>query len=633
MSTSVEAECATRVAIADFPICPDSNRDDTSLWVATIDGAIQLSRITTLEGMPLSEDDLRQHYGVEVGGLLPVLSDCDRQAITERNAHICRYERNWIKQLSQLCPFIHPYLHEVSCTTSSNAEYRYALPALAHRTAPADTELLLSGFAAYCARLATDSTIDISVQTDAHRSVAPEIFAQSVPIRIQIEANELLSGFCERFRATLAQAARQGSYAWDVVARYPELRDKARTLPVAIVLAARPAELKFQSLNASMALVAYADGSAPELVHHGGLSEIHSQAIVRQLHNLLTASFTQPEQPLCALPLLSPEEQQQVLFKWNRTAQPYPRDRCIHQLIVDQAKQTPNAIAVRFGEEQLSYQDLDRRSNQVAHSLRDLGIRANCLVALCVPRSVDLIVGLLGILKAGGAYVPIDPAYPIDRIAYLIEDSTPQAVVTVGALRTRLFDQTENVLCLDEETVLAQVRDAPITTEVKPDHLAYIIYTSGSTGKPKGVQIRHRSVVNHSWAIANIYQLSSSDRLLQSASISFDVAGEQIYPALFRGATVVIRPDHLMESFEQFTQFVEAQAITVLVLPTAFWHAWTVELFTSGQQAPASLRVLGVGTEKALSNRLEQWQMVSKGRVAFFQGYGPTEATITESLG
>jgi amino acid adenylation domain-containing protein len=604
-----------------------------SICVATIDGAIQLSRITTLDGTPLSQDELSQQYGVYIGALLPMLSSSQRRAISEQNAQICRYEREWVRQLSQLCPFIHPYLHS-SNRTLSGEDHRYAL-SLARNAAPScplDAEALLALFAAYCARLATESTIYISIQTDAQRSVASEIFAQVVPVRIDAEAKEPLSQFCERFRAALSQAVKQGTYAIDVSARHPELRGTSspNALPVAIVLAASPTDLEFHSLNASMALVAYTDGSVAELVHRGALSEIHSHAIVQQLQCLIAASIDHPEQPVSTLPLLSSEEQQQILIDWNRTAQPYPRDRCIHELITEQARQTPDAIAVCFGEDQLSYQDLDRRSNQLAHRLHQLGVRAESLVALCVPRSVELIVGLLGILKAGGAYVPIDPTYPGDRIAYLIDDSCPQAVVTVAALQATVFGQIENLVCLDEQAAtLAQMSADPLITDVTPENLAYVIYTSGSTGKPKGVEIRHRSVVNHGWAIANLYQLHSSDRMLQSASISFDVAGEQIYPVLFRGAAVIVRPDDLMESFDQFSQFVEAQAITVMILPTAFWHEWTVELLACNQKVPPRLRVLCVGTEKALGNRLAQWQTVSEGRVAFFQGYGPTEATVT----
>jgi amino acid adenylation domain-containing protein len=599
---------------------------ETSLWVATIDGAVELNRITTLEGKLLSKDDLHKQYGVVVDCLLPKLNDFERQAISEQNARICRYERHWIEQLSQLAPFVHPYLREGH---TSNGECRFALFLTSEQS---NAEWLLACFALYCARLATDSTIDIGLQTAAQCSVAPEIFAQCVPIRIELKADEQLNQFCERFRVTISQAVHYGNYSLDIVARYPELKNAPSILPVAIVLAEDPTKLKFQSLKASMALVAYTDGSAPELIHDGALSQQHSQAILQQLQTFITASFDQPEQRVSEIPLLSANERQQILFEWNCTAQPYPHDRCIHDVFVEQARKTPDAISVRFGEDQLSYQDLDRRSNQLAHYLNQIGI-LNRLVALCLPRGVDLIVGLLGILKAGGAYVPIDPTYPIDRIAYLIGNSCPQVIITVEALQTTLFSQAKNVLCLDKDaTKLAQMSSQSFATDITPNDLAYVIYTSGSTGKPKGVEIRHRSVVNHGWAIANIYELSLKDRVLQSASVSFDVAGEQIYPALFRGATVVIRPDDLMESFDRFLQFIQAQVITILILPTAFWHEWTIELSSSSQKVPASLRVIAVGTEKALSSRLEQWLSVSENRVTFFQGYGPTESTITCSL-
>jgi amino acid adenylation domain-containing protein len=604
--------------------------DADGLCIATADSAIRLGNLTTLAGTSLSEAELQVDYGVQVGVVLPELEDLARDQITQHNAAICRHERMWVKQLMAPLPFNHPYLlGEASSRSSKGKLQRVAIEVPISAVAPRS---LLALFATYCARVSTESAFDLVLQTSEQRSIATQIFAQQVPIRVQAQDNISFSHFRDQFEVALEQSLTWGNYALDIFARHPELRDLSAPNPfaMAIALVPSPTELDWESLGASVCLVAYEDGSCPEVLHDGALDDYHGNVIAQQLQVLITACLEQPNQPLHLLPLLSEVQRKQILVDWNQTEKWYPCDRTIHELFTEQAARTPHASAVRFGTTELNYRELDERSNQLAHWLSKLGIAPDTLVVLCVPRSVEMIVGLLGILKAGGAYVPIDPTYPADRIAYLLEDSRPQAIVTIGTIRNTLFDGADNIICLDDHaSILAEFSSEPLATEVTPENLAYVIYTSGSTGKPKGVEIQHRSLVNHSWAIADNYGLGLGDRLLQSASISFDVAGEQIYPALFRGAEVVIRPNDLMESFARFSEFVASQSITAMILPTAFWHEWTVELLESGQNVPHSLRVLSVGTEKALGHRLEQWQTVSEGRVSFFQGYGPTEATVT----
>jgi amino acid adenylation domain-containing protein len=607
--------------------------DTVGLCVATADSAICLNRFATLSGEPLSEEDLREHYGVQPGVVLPRLEATIRHKISQDNATLCVREQTWVKHLLELAPFRHPYLqNERPSNTLADGLYHYPIEFPIDSAKP---QTLLGLFAAYCARLSPEVEFDVGLQTQTQRNLNPEIFAQQVPLRVRLQDGEGLNHFQNCFEASLKYTSKLGSYALDIVARYPELRDRSatQTFPVALVLVLCPSEFNWNSLDCAIAFVVYEDGSQPELVHNGALDENRSIAIVQQLQRLIAASLDQPDLPLHLMPLLSEAEQHQILVEWNQTEKPYPRDRCIHELFTEQALRTPDAPAVCFGDIQLSYRELDRRSNQLAHWLYKLEIKPDTLIVLCVPRSLEMIIGLLGILKAGAAYVPVDPTYPAERIAYLLVDSSPQAVVTVGDLRNTLFTEIDNIICLDDhKAILSEFSSDLLKTEVEPENLAYVIYTSGSTGKPKGVQISHSSSIDRSLAMADIYDLKISDRVLQSASISFDLAGEQIYPALFRGATVVVRPDDLMQSFSRFSRFVTSQGITVMILSTAFWHEWTLELLDSGQKLPPKLRILSIGTEKALLPRLKQWDKVTEGRVAFFQGYGPTEATVTSTI-
>lgn len=616
----VAVGAARAIPVPAYPAGQVLRLESDSVQVATADGSLLLSGLTTLAGAPLSEAVLRDRYGVSVGTPLPLLTTDQRQAIDQQTTHLCRHERTWSQRLAQLTPFVHPYLSDNK--RAEKQRIAIALPGVS-------TEFQLAVFAAYCARLAAadEPAIDLALQTETQRRLIPELFASAVPLRVQIQERETFAQFRDRLVEQLAHIDRLGSYALDLIVRESHLRDTVSgSLPVAIVQAERPDTLSLETLDSRLTFVTYTNGSPPE-IYTDAINTANCAAIIRQLQTFAAACLTHSQQALHTLPLLSNAEMQQVLVEWNQTTKPYPQ-RCIHDLIAEQASRTPDAIAVCFGEAQLTYRELDRRSNQLAHRLIQLGVAPETRVALCLPRGVELLVGLLGILKAGGAYVPIDPTYPVERINAVLSDSCPSVVVTTTTLQKSCFAATETI-CLDNTAALQRFAATPPDVRVTPANLAYIIYTSGSTGKPKGVEIEHRSLVNHSWAIADIYALGCHDRLLQSASISFDVAGEQIYPTLLRGGTVVIRPDDLLDSFDRFTRFLDAQRITALVLPTAFWHEWVAELSATKPSIAESLRVLGVGTEKVSANRFDQWQQLTGGRVAFFQGYGPTEATIT----
>src|SRR4028118_1518807 len=227
---------------------------------------------------------------------------------------------------------------------------------------------------------------------------------------------------------------------------------------------------------------------------------------------LLTATVANPQQPISRLPLLTEIEQHQLLVEWNNTTKEYPRDKCIHELFQQQVTKTPDAVAVEFDGEQLTYQELNQRANQLAHHLITLGVSPEVLVGLCVERSPLMLIGLLAILKAGGAYVPLDPAYPAERLAYMLSDSQAQVLLTQQQLVNSLPKTPAKVIGLDSDWkfIATHSQNNP-QTQVKPHNLAYVIYTSGSTGAPKGVMIEHRSLVNFIQSVRDNYGISRSE--------------------------------------------------------------------------------------------------------------------------
>jgi aspartate racemase len=307
--------------------------------------------------------------------------------------------------------------------------------------------------------------------------------------------------------------------------------------------------------------------------------------------------------------------------------------KCVHEFFEAQAARAPDAIAATLRNETLTYAELDERANGFAARLRDAGIGADALAGICVEPSLELAIGLLGILKAGGAYVPLDPAYPRERLAAMLSDAQPRVIATQRHLASRLSSLSQNLILIDDFDAHRNGAGENYDGEwrVRPDQIANVIFTSGSTGRPKGVLISHRSLANHAAAMSRQYELGPSDRVLQFASFSFDVAAEEIFPTWASGATVVFWPEVIRAvPIKDFLSFVERQEITVVNLPTPYWEEWALDLDHVG--IPPSVRLVIVGSEKVPSKIFSLWQHKGGNRVRWCNAYGPTEATVTATI-
>ncbi|MCL4176655.1 MAG: amino acid adenylation domain-containing protein [Verrucomicrobia bacterium] len=392
-------------------------------------------------------------------------------------------------------------------------------------------------------------------------------------------------------------------------------------------------------------------GAAVHLVpgaHEQILDEPHVSVLAEELRGELARA--QHNEPLQFTARFEPARSS-LPIAVNKNPRSHPlrrngarKESSIVQMFEAQVTRSPDAVAVIGEGMSLTYTELNAHANQVGNYLRSLGVKAETLVGICLERSWRMTVAILGVLKAGGAYVPLDPAYPKDRLRFILDDAQPPVILTQRDLSDLLSDVNERaasdgvrrpttVVLLDSDR--EKIRKAGGKNPVpkpKAEDLAYLIYTSGSTGKPKGVLICHGSLANHSRAVAGIYQLSPGDRVLQFTSLSFDVAGEEIFPAWISGATVVLRSEACTGSFDLFLRFVEQERITVLNLPASWWHELIDDLESSGAAVPASLRLLVTGNERVLPEALAQWRKLTGNRVRWFNAYGPTEATITATL-
>ncbi|ABW31355.1 non-ribosomal peptide synthetase [Acaryochloris marina] len=346
--------------------------------------------------------------------------------------------------------------------------------------------------------------------------------------------------------------------------------------------------------------------------------------LVGHYQKLLEMMVANQAQHIADLSLLTESEFHQ-LMQWNQTQADYPQDRCLSELFATQVEQTPDAIALIFEDQHLTYAELNARANQLAHYLQTLGVKPDDLVGICCDRSLDMMIGLLGILKSGGAYVPIDPDYPSDRLAWMMSDAHLAILLTQRSLTDQLPPHQAQVVELDGDwQTIAQQPRHNLANLATADHLAYVIYTSGSTGKPKGVQITHRSLVNFLCSMHKQPGLTADDTLLAITSISFDIAALELYLPLITGAKVVVASRTVAADGEQLSELLSRTGATIMQATPATWRM----LLTAGWSGQAGLKMLCGG--EALSGDLAQ-QLMNMG-TSVWNLYGPTETTIWSTI-
>ncbi|CCI16559.1 Similar to tr/Q9RAH4/Q9RAH4 (fragment) [Microcystis aeruginosa PCC 9807] len=350
-----------------------------------------------------------------------------------------------------------------------------------------------------------------------------------------------------------------------------------------------------------------------------------AETIVRMmthLKTLLAAIVENPRQSVASLPLLNPEEEYQLLEGWNETKADYSYNKCIHQLIEEQAARTPEAVAVVFENQQLTYAELNSQANQLADYLRSLGVETEVIVGLCVERSLDMIVALIGILKAGAAYLPLDPEYPQERLQFMLEDSQVPLLLTQSSLIDKLPNHQAKTVFLAEiwQEIKPMNRDN-LTGKVTASNLANVIYTSGSTGKPKGVMVEHQGLCNLALAQIETFAVSSQSRVLQFASFSFDACISEVLMALGAGATLYLASkDNLMPGVPLIKQLRDNKITHITLPPSA--------LAVLPWENLSSLQTIIVAGEACSPELMKKW---SQGR-NFFNGYGPTEGSVCATV-
>ncbi|MBW4575237.1 MAG: amino acid adenylation domain-containing protein [Aphanothece sp. CMT-3BRIN-NPC111] len=468
------------------------------------------------------------------------------------------------------------------------------------------------------------------------------LFINTLPVRVKVEAEDSLLNWLKTLQAQQIEL-RQYEYS-----SLMEIQQKCSEIPKGVslfeslfVFENYPADssLKqrcgsleignirsFEKTNYPLTAIALVDSelSLKICYERDRFDPATITRMLGHLQTLLENFVANPNQRLQYLQLLTLAERQQLLVEWNNTDADYPKQQCIHQLFEAQVERTPDAVAVIFEDQKLTYRELNQKANQLAHYLQKLGVGPEVLVGICVERSPFLAIGLLGILKAGGAYVPLDPAYPQERLAFMLQDTQTPVLLTQQRLITALPQHNAQVICLDSgwDLIAQESHEIPIST-AKADNLVYVIYTSGSTGLPKGAMNTHQGVCNRLHWMQETYQLTTADRILQKTPFSFDVSVWELFWPLLTGARLVFaRPGGHQDS-SYLVQLIAEQQITTLHFVPSMLQVFLDEPRVNTCQCLRRVICSGEALPKELQDRF-----FARLNVELHNLYGPTEAAI-----
>ncbi|PMB23516.1 non-ribosomal peptide synthetase [Fischerella thermalis] len=468
------------------------------------------------------------------------------------------------------------------------------------------------------------------------------LFINTLPLRVQVDSNAFVSSWLKKLQAEEVQM-REYEYSpltkiqqWSEIPRGLQLFDSILVFDNELVdynqgsivqsVGVVESRSSFDWTNYPLTVKVVPQSDLLNLCISYDTRHFDSATISRMLghlETLLEGFVANPEGRLRELPMLTSKESYQILKEWNNTGVAYPQQQCIHELFEAQVERTPDAVAVVFESEQLTYCELNTRANQLAHYLRFLGVKPEVLVGICVERSLDMVIGLLAILKAGGAYVPLDPSYPKQRLGYMLEDSQPSVLLTQQHLIETLPTHKAQIICIDDwEQIGNQSTENP-TSKITVDNLAYVIYTSGSTGKPKGAMNTHKGICNRLVWMQHTYQLTSQDAVLQKTPFSFDVSVWEFFWTLMSGACLVIAQPEGHKDTNYLVKLIAQQQVTTLHFVPSMLQVF---LEAEGLEKCQSLvRVIASG--EALPVQLQQ-RFFARLNAQLHNLYGPTEAAV-----
>jgi|GEM_PF-1495392 len=519
--------------------------------VAAGDNAVKISALSTLEGERLNINEVP---GLEKGTQLTLLDDELLKRLDEVCQQLGKVEKYWLSKLYDVEPFTfagHGATPITSDTPTNAANVPFTLPEAIQQSLKSAfpgltlTELITSLYACFLRRMADTDAVDIG--WGANLSDIPldvrALFASRLPFSLNIDVQQPINELVEQIASDLKILSSKGSYARDLLSRTQNL--KVISLPVAIECV--DSLLMGREVSADTLLLSLEKDTAQGhwSFNRTSLNNVRVTEIAAKFTAFLGYVIAQLDTPLSKIYLLSESERQTLLIDWNNTQKVIPENVCMHQLIEAQVAKSPDAIALAFRGEQISYRQLNEQANALALKLQSLGATPDKLVGIFIDRSIEMVIALVAVHKAGAAYVPLDPAYPRDRIALMIGDAKADILLTHSKLAGELPSEYQSsMVCVDQILGSLVPESLNCKSDVKPEHLAYVIYTSGSTGKPKGVMVEHRNVVNFMAGMDDTLNYQGDPGVwLAVTSISFDISVLEIFWSLARGFKVIVQEE------------------------------------------------------------------------------------------
>jgi amino acid adenylation domain-containing protein len=599
---------------------------DRRLLVATGEGMLAIRRIITADGLPITLSAALYQAGLQVGMRLPELTPADVAAISALHRALARHEMFWLRRLSSLNPLPAPYPLRPGAGPAQvlRAEIAPDLVRFVRGHTPEAPRLaLMAACAAFLGRLSSRDHFDIGIRDLALGTSTPwpQLFASTLPLGFSTVANSTFAALLDQLLTARDSLILHETYLRDLTSRHPELRAQTSHLPIEFTQASAPGPQDEGQQSAEL-VVGISDDADTIIWQSASCEEGSLERLHRAFLAFLSSLAAQPELPIGQHALLDMAEQR-LLAAWNQTARPYPQAD-LASLFEQQASRRPTAPALRYGDEELSYAQLDQRANQLAHALQARGVGPEQLVAICVERSIEMVVAILGVLKAGGAYLPLDPSHPLERLAFMVRDSGAALVLTQQQLRARLatLAPSDAWLSLDADwPMVAQLPASAPPRSVTADQLAYVIYTSGSTGLPKGVMVTQRGIGNLAQAQIAAFAMDEDSRELQFASFGFDASVSEIATALIAGATLYLAPQEQLMPGLDLTRLLQSAAISVVTLPPS------VLALLEPNDFPQLRTVVSAG-EACPPEIVTRW---APGR-RFINAYGPTETTVCATM-
>ncbi len=600
------------------------------LQISTADRELVLRKILLLDGRIVSIEDLTAQFNLAEGLRLTGL-DAERvRRLDEFYPQIARHEKFWTEKLLALEPAAPPFSNGVSLTEDTRFETapipipEEVLSFLNERQINRGN-FLITAFGVLLARFNGVESFDVGYKNSARQneiSGLKNFFADCLPLRFEAEFLQSFGKFSETVKQQSELLEKHQTFARDIFKRYPQFHKSIAsgnnfTLPITIETVEKIDDYKLIQ-DSELTFLITENEIECNLIYDGNkINKEDVGKIARHFTTLLKSIAGNPECEIAHLPLLTEAERQQILVEWNNNHAEYPKNLCIHQLFEAQVLRTPEATALIFGEQHLTYRELNNRANCVAHYLQNLGVKPETLVGICVARSVEMIVGILGILKAGGAYIPLDPNYPAERLALMLEDSQVSVLLTQEKLVSGLGNQCAEFVCLDKDwaQIASQSKENAVS-KVETNNLAYVIYTSGSTGKPKGVAIEHRSASAFLHWAATVFSAEQLAGVLASTSVCFDLSVFEMFAPLARGGAII-----LVENVLHLPESPAANKVTLInTVPSAITELLRIK------GVPSSVRTVNLAGEPLKTSLVQQiYELDSVKQV--FDLYGPTEDT------